>query len=152
MLPELIFTIGIPGSGKSVWVNKIKGMGYYVVCPDDIRLHYLQDISDQSQNAYIWKIAKDRTIDLLVNKKNVLLDATNVDTTYRKDFIQGLPPCILKAKIFYVSPEEALNRIQKDVASGKVRANVPENVIYAMYDKFIHSLKVLELEGFNLIS
>lgn len=151
MLPELILTVGIPGSGKSVWVNVLKNQGYNVVCPDEIRLQYLKDISDQSQNSYIWEISKNTTIDFLKNQKNVILDATNVDTTFRKDFIENLPQCILKAKIFHVSPEEAFRRIQKDVLSGKNRSIVPEDIVYRMYDKFLYSIEVIETEGFTII-
>jgi len=46
-LPELIFTVGIPGSGKSSWINSQKG--YEVVSLDDIRKS-MGNVSDQTKD------------------------------------------------------------------------------------------------------
>lgn len=111
--------MGIPGSGKSRWIKNQSG--YTVISPDDIRAE-LSDISDQSVNPQAWAMAKKRTEQALKSGKDVILDATNVVSYYRKSFLEGLPEHTLKAKIFEVDPETAkkgygkiLQKVKKDL-------------------------------------
>jgi predicted kinase len=105
MEPNLLMLIGIPGSGKSTWLAGLEkkfqddghyvlvdGVPYTIVCPDAIR-QSLSNISDQRQNIPAWKEARKLTITRLERNVNVILDATNVDTFRRREFMQGLPPC-----------------------------------------------------------
>ena len=150
-IPELIITVGIPGCGKSTWVNQHKAYvkklflykrlytlgrplcGAFVVCPDDIRKELTGDITDQSKNNEVWEIAKTRVRAWLNNKYDVILDATNVSTKGRRSFIEGLPECKLFAQCFPIAPEEAYARIKKDLDNGVDRSVVPEELVYRMY-------------------
>ena len=149
--PEFILTVGIPGSGKSYWIKS--QTGYTVVSPDDIRREMGGDVSDQSKNAQVWALAKQRTLSALNRGQNVILDATNVDSQYRKLFISGLPDCIMKAKVFDVDPEVAKARIHKDLEQGRDRSVVPDHVIDRMYEGFKSTVdeNQLEAEGFQVI-
>lgn len=158
---ELIFTIGIPGSGKSAWVSSLKTK-YYIVCPDEIRAS-MGNISDQSLNNTVWLIAKEKIKTAFSLGHNVILDATNVNTKYRRNFIETFPPdgiqvseyfnkiCTLKAKLFDVDPEIAISRIKNDIASGRCRSNVPEDIVYRMYGEFLYTKKVISSEEFIII-
>ena len=146
-IPELIITVGIPGCGKSTWVNEHKG-GAFVVCPDDIRREITGNITDQSQNDKVWAIAKTRVFAWLNNKYDVILDATNVSTKGRRSFIEGLPKCRLVAQCFPMAPEEAYARIKKDLDAGVDRSVVPEELVYRMYGEYLYTVKVLKSEGF----
>jgi len=151
-MPIFLMTIGIPGSGKSTWLKK--QTGFEIVCPDDIRKELTGNISDQSQNAKVWQLASDHVIAHLKNGKNVILDATNVNSKSRKQFIEKIPKDIKyrkQAKIFTVSPEEAKKRIKKDIESGVDRSNVPDDVIDRMFQQFTHTISNLEQEGFQII-
>jgi predicted kinase len=151
-VPDLILTIGIPGSGKSRWINEInKDNKYIIVEPDAIRKEMTGNVSDQSKNGAVWDVAKKRVVANLRQKHSVILDATNVNSKNRKQFIQGLPACNLKAKIFHVDPSVSKERIRKDIASGKDRSNVPDDVIDRMYMSFKDTLGKLEGEGFTII-
>ena len=163
MKPILLMLVGIPGSGKSIWLNSLKKtirdggkyllyneIPFFAVCPDNIRKQLSGNISDQSINIQVWQEAKDRTRGCLEHGTNVILDATNVNTTYRRDFISGLPPCRLLAKIFPVTPEIAWERVKSDLFAGRDRAKVPEETIYRMYGEYLYTTKVLTSEGFEL--
>jgi predicted kinase len=161
-----LILIGIPGSGKSTWLNSLEKVncdgGFYlrllndlytIICPDEIR-RKLGSVSDQSQNLYVWQEAKDRTIGCLEHGTNVILDATNVNTANRRDFISGipaLPPCIKLAKIFPTDPEIAWERIRLALKNGIDRSNVPEETIYRMYGEYLYTSKVISSEGFTVI-
>lgn len=152
--PIFIMTVGIPGAGKSEFTRQYRDDEYTViVCPDNIREELTGSISDQSQNAKVWSIAKSRAIEALKAGKNVILDATNVDSNSRRQFIQGLPSGIaLKAKIFNVDPEVAKQRIKAQIERGENRSNVPPDVIDRMHQKFQASTpEKLQQEGFELL-
>jgi len=61
-VPTLIFTVGIPGSGKSTWIHSQDG--FEVVSLDDIRKS-LGDVSDQSKDRTVVSMAKSRLNNLL---------------------------------------------------------------------------------------
>ena len=144
MLPKLILLIGIPGSGKSSWLKEQDLTGFDIVCPDQIRQEEFGSISSQANNISVWCIAKEKTVNNLNEGKSVILDATNVNTAYRKDFIMGLPSCKLQAKLFYSAPASCVKRVSKDLKAGRNRAAVPEEVIYRMFGELLYTAKVIE--------
>ncbi len=157
-LPEkgLILPIGISGSGKSTWIDKIKNQrqDVVIVSPDEIRKELTGDISDQSKNKEVWEIAKQRVIDALNADKLVILDATNVNTEERLKFISAVFDKTgrkdLFYKIFESNPKVSKERIKADIQKGKERSKVPDEVIdrqYSLYEKsvsFINKAKALE--------
>jgi predicted kinase len=148
--PELILTVGIPGCGKSTWVKENKG-GAFVICPDEIRRKLTGKVTDQSKNDIVWIRAKDLVIENINTGYDVILDATNVNTTRRHEFLHGLPECRLFAKCFPIAPEEAYARIKRDLDAGIDRSAVPEELVYKMYGEFLYTMKVLKDEGFTLL-
>lgn len=82
---------GIPGSGKSTWFEKQgfdpKRLAY--VSMDQIREQVTGDTSDQTQNALVAKLAKDRyKQSLSLGVPTVVWDATNVARKRRKELIE----------------------------------------------------------------
>ena len=174
MKPYFIMLVGIPGSGKSRWAKEIRSKNTVIVCPDEIRKKLTGDISNQEFNSRVWFEAKLSVMNLLESGKNVILDATNVNTMYREDFMLGLrsgfctllrshtlPDCTLIAKLFEIAPEIAYEYIQKDLklvtkmakldpSIQIIRANVPEYVIYRMYGEYLYTKRVIKDEGFEV--
>ena len=151
-IPKLLLTLGIPGSGKSFWVNSLKG--FEIVNPDNIRKELTGNISDQTQNAKVWAIASKRVIENLKAGKNVVLDATNVTEKGRNQFLRNILREIVfkkQAKVFEIDPEEAKKRIKADILSGKDRSNVPDEVVDRMFQQFKQSVGNLGKEGFEVI-
>lgn len=161
-IPDFILLIGIPGSGKSSWISKFNSDNkYIVVSPDEIRRQLTGNISDQTQNAKVWMVAKERVKSYLGRGKSVIFDSTMTNPQKRKEFIKDLPPAKLKAKVFYVDPEVSKERIKKDIEAGKERAEVPSDVVDRMYSELMSTVKLLdggvldvsklEDEGFKVI-
>lgn len=150
-LPELILTVGIPGSGKSTWIKSKPG--YVVINPDKIRGELGTSVSDQTATPAAWTEAKRRVSKALKQGKNVIIDALNTNRFDRNRTLEGLPPHQLKAKIFHVSPEEAKRRIKKDLESGKERAAVPDYKVDEIYEDFKETMDEGQLkeEGFEII-
>ena len=150
-------TIGIPGSGKSSWLQKQMLSSntpihkITIISPDRIRLEKFKDISNQDNNIEVWKIAKNRTMDYLKHGTSVILDATNVNALYRGQFIEGLPPCRLMARLFPADPHVCFGRIQKDLKLSKTRANVPMSIILRMFGEFKETVRLIKAEGFEII-
>lgn len=80
-----IVTRGLPGSGKSTYVNNILSKDFIVVCPDELRLKYngLEEKADgtktisQKNPHIIWGKALSAIKKALKENKNVVLDATS---------------------------------------------------------------------------
>ena len=151
-IPRFVMLIGIPGSGKSSWLDIEKDLQYpsaEIVCPDQIRAEMSGNISDQSLNIAVWQVAKTRCISFLEKGTDVILDATNVNTKYRREFTQGLPECKKDAIFFDTHPQDACSRIAQDLALGENRADVPPEVVYRMYGEYLFTKTVIKSEGFS---
>lgn len=164
-VPLLIMPIGIPGSGKTTWINKtfkdiihdsvmLNNNKTVAIHPDRVREELTGRISDLSHDKKVWKLVKRRVSRALKQGKDVILDATNVSSYYRCSFIEGLPPCKLQAKLFDISPEETKKRIRFDIENGVNRSDVPDIVLYRMYSQLKNesSIKQLKEEGFEIIN
>ncbi len=117
-----------------------------IVCPDDIRKRIGENVSDQSVNAAAWDIAEKETKTFLSLKKNVILDATNVNAYEWQNFVSRLPECQKVAKLFEVDPGVAYRRIEMDIMHEKDRCHVPEHAVYRYYGMYLFTKKELEEE------
>ena len=149
--------IGIPGSGKSSWLKQLPwvrlyknhGIRFEIICPDQIRKELSGGIYDQSLNVPAWREAKKRAVEALQAGRSVILDATNVETSRRREFVVDLPACVKMAKVFEVMPEKAWLRIKADLDVGRDRSPISEETIYMYYGRFLYTKKVLVSEGFR---
>jgi predicted kinase len=131
----LYMTIGISGSGKSTYINK-NFKKEIVVCPDEIRRELTGNISDQSKDSEVWTVTTSRISECLNKYGEALLDATNVTSKYRQQFLDKFPFTTKIAIVFNTSPEISKNRIKTDVDSGVDRSEVPSDVIDNQYRNF----------------
>ena len=153
-LPIFLMLIGIAGSGKSHWIkNSVPKDKFIVVSSDNLRRELTGNVSDLSKDNMMWPLAKKMVVEALSSGKNVILDATNVNGYYRRQFIKDLPPCRLQAKLFPFDPEKAKKRIKKDIENDKDRSHVPMDVVDEMARQFESycTPKLLKKEGFDII-
>lgn len=119
----LILTIGIPGSGKTTWVQKYKKTHplTFVISTDVIRkeLTGIEQCIDPSQNNMIHEEARRRAKQILDDPKNydgrcgmgpeIIIDSTNTDIDEWIKY-KNLNPSAIVAKIFDVNPQQAMDR------------------------------------------
>lgn len=132
--PIFIMSIGIRGSGKSSTFNNALYSDYVKVSTDSIRIELTGDVSNQSRNADVFKIAHDRAISSLNAGNSTIYDATNVQYEGWKNLIKCIPSnCKKIAVVFHTDPDVTFKRISKDLTNGKNRSNVPLAVIHSQY-------------------
>lgn len=150
--PELVIMVGIPGSGKSTYVQKYREMGYEVINPDSIRVELTGDMADQSRNHEAWLLTHQLLVYLLKIGQNAVLDATNVNLSNRRKFMKAIkeevPNVRFKAVVVNVDKEEAVRRVKKRVEEGGL--DIPEDVMDRMYNN-LRINPPSEEEGFESI-
>lgn len=85
MKPKLIMMIGISGSGKSTIANNL---GYEVVSSDKLRGEMFGDVNEQGKNDELFKEVHRRIKQNLIDGKDTVYDATNLNMKKRRHFLQ----------------------------------------------------------------
>lgn len=135
MKPNLIMTIGVQGSGKSTWAKKFafENPDVLYLSTDKLRAELGYGEADQTVNSLIYGKMKQKMESALRKGQSVLLDATFIRKSWRKDNVKigrkfGAK---LVAHVFKASRDTLIKRIQQRTASGGL--NVPVEII----DKYI---------------
>ena len=129
---KLFFTVGLPGSGKSTWVENNKEKLNAVVHSSDTIREQLGDINDQSKNNLVFEILHKRVKEDLLNSKNVIYDSTGINRKNRLAFLREIKHisckkiCVLLATPYEICLKNNAARERK----------VPEDVIARMYKSF----------------
>ncbi len=148
-IPNFIMTVGIPGSGKSTWVKEQKD--YVVICPDNIRKTITGDVSNITRDDEVWGYVLKMVKLNLELDMNVILDATNTISKNRRRFLKELPLCFTYAKIFESNPAEAIIRIRQDLRRGICRSNVPDSIVFKMFNQFEKDKDKFAEDGLEVI-
>lgn len=138
---ELIIPIGISGSGKSRLYN-LNYQNYVKICPDDIRKELTGSISDQSKNKEVFELAQKRIDDCIANDKNVFYDATNINTEYRKKFVNKYKRTNVRI-VYVILPADvniSYQRIKNDLDNKVDRSKVPYQVLLRQYEMYKETL------------
>jgi len=138
---KIIIPIGISGSGKSRLYD-MEYQDYVKVCPDDIRRELTGNISDQSRNREVFELAQKMIDDCIANDRDVFYDATNINSEYRKKFVNKYKGT--DVKIVYVILPADVNvsneRIKNDLNTGVDRSNVSYQVLLRQYEMYKETL------------
>ena len=125
--PVLYLAIGLPASGKSTYLSKLKDVN--IVCGDTIRKEFFgdesiqlseefliargYDLSSMSQsqktflcNKLVWGEAKERALKFLREGKNVAYDGTHLIWKDRKRVIEDFSPYASIHGLYFVTPLE----------------------------------------------
>lgn len=146
---ELHVMVGLPGSGKSYYANKIKeemGECCILLSSDLIRKELTGNESDQSVNNATFKALFDRLWNALNVRKNVVLDATNTTLKTRKKIFDHIADIREKGNIKVIAHIVALP-VEMCIIQDRARERtVGADVI----KKFLYSFQCPQyFEGFD---
>jgi predicted kinase len=145
-MAKLILPIGISGSGKSYIYNK-DYKDCVQVSPDLIREELTGDISNQSKNKEVFKLAFERVDEYLNKGQDVFFDATNVNKSQRKSFTDKYKDTDVEV-IYVILPANidlSWKRIRADIRDKKNRSDVPYFALVRQKEMYDNTLK----SGFN---
>lgn len=156
---EIIFLVGLPGSGKSTFIKKLKHKSpdkeYVIASHDDILMNLASKVGMGYTDAYAhFNFMKEimpayiRTIKKAVKGgRNIIIDCTNMKKRDRTEVLDMIPSDYRKiAIVFNVSPDELKKRLEKRAKeTGK---HIPDEAIEAMRNYYTPPSRE---EGFNKI-
>ena len=111
--PKLIILVGIPGSGKSTYANKyLRKKNTLVLSSDSIRKQVFGDANAQYNNKLIFSILFKRARSKLKQGLNVVIDATNISSSIRKETLSYFADLDLQkiATVFNAPIEVCISR------------------------------------------
>ena len=154
-MPEAIFLVGIPCSGKSTYVNKLRDYEYWkdaVVLSTDNYIEEQAKRLGMTYNEVFQDCIDEATRQLEMSfvrakdeGKKIIWDQTNLSIKTRKKKLIKVPSIYKRTVVwFQVDLEEALKR--NKTREGKF---IPESILKRMYHQF--EIPTLE-EGFDFVS
>lgn len=144
--PEFIMLVGLPGSGKSTYIDKLLSQNsdkYFVVLSSDNILSAMADAEGltyaEAFNQYAGQADKKFKIQFRQaknDKSNIIIDRTNLTVKGRNKFLSQLPKEYhTKAIIFGVDRAELDRRLQKrEIETGK---HIPKHVVDNMEQSYV---------------
>jgi tRNA uridine 5-carbamoylmethylation protein Kti12 len=141
-MPEAIFLCGIPCSGKSTCVEKLKKLDYWknaVVLSTDNYIEAQAKRLGMTYNEVFQDCIDEATRQLEIafieakdKGKDIIFDQTNLSKKTRRKKLSKLPSFYRRGVIYFeVSLEEALKR--NKTREGKF---IPESILKRMYHQF----------------
>ena len=154
-MPEAIFLVGIPCSGKSTYVNKLRDYEYWkdaVVLSTDNYIEEQAKRLGMTYNEVFQDCIDEATRQLEMSfvrakeeGKRIIWDQTNLSIKTRKKKLTKVPSIYKRTVVWFpVDLEEALKR--NKTREGKF---IPESILKRMYHQF--EVPTLE-EGFDFVS
>ena len=141
-MPELVMLCGIPTSGKSTYVKRLKKLDYWkdavVLSTDNYIEEYAKRVG-QTYNEVFDDVIPDATreLELQLNMakdkaKDIIWDQTNLSVKTRRKKLLKLPSYYGRGVVYFkVSLEEALERNKH--REGKF---IPESILKRMWHQF----------------
>lgn len=133
-MQKLYILVGLPGSGKSTFAQKLASETGAVICSSDaMRKRLYGDENIQGNPNEVFSRLKKDTLEYLSNGKSVIYDATNITVKSRKSILTAVKDmAVYKCAIVMLTPYE----ICVERAKNRVERVVPEDVILRMKNNF----------------
>ena len=132
----LIVTVGLPGSGKTSWVDDFiaenQGQAIDVISSDRIREEVFNDIEDQNHNGEVFDLMKRRTKESLSQGHIAIYEATNISSKRRRALLNELNKYYDKAICLFKYKRVSACQIDNEERDREV----PSDVIDRMYRNF----------------
>ena len=144
--------VGIPGSGKSTfaqhYVENTNNISTVWVSRDEVRYSLISGTDEYfAKEKDVFKIFVNKINSALAEGKDVIADATHINTQSRKKLLSSItiPDIQIEACVMETSLQECLANNEKRDG----RARVPKEAILRMYRQFEYPTFA---EGFSSIS
>lgn len=154
--PVLLVLVGIPGSGKSTWAEKLMAASdrQFVVVSSDLVIDQLAKRDgitySESHDKYLMLaigIAERDFRESLAAGKNIIHDKTNVSRSRRETILQDLPNQYIKVAVVFDVPDKVLEKRLADRAKATGKS-IPKDVVKEFFSAWQSPSKA---EGFDLI-
>ncbi|MCX7708320.1 MAG: ATP-binding protein [Clostridia bacterium] len=129
-MSKFIMMIGIPGSGKSTFAEKIaQSENGIIISSDELREELFGNVWEFKKNALLFSEMFRRSGRYLNEGKSVVFDATNITRSERKQVLKKFEP-FYKVCYYIKTP------LEKVLYQNSIRnRNVPEEIIIKMHEK-----------------
>jgi predicted kinase len=133
-MTTLHIMVGPAGCGKSTYASKLQrsnGVETIIISSDQLREVICTDVNDMSKNHIVFSNVRYMTEYFLKQGYDVIIDATNLTKSVRKDYIEIARKlqCNVSAHVLQTTMEETLKR------NNSRNRVVPEEVIIKMFKK-----------------
>lgn len=146
----VVMTVGMPGCGKSTWINKA-GVGEQTVSSDAIRVELMGNADDQSRNSEVSQIMHERLGENAAgDRKYVVADSTGLTPRQREGYmtVARQAGATRFVAVRFEVPEETARA--RNLARERV---VPEGAMDRMAEQFRETTgDVLEGEGWEVVT
>lgn len=142
---KLIVLVGLPASGKSTYAREhLQDENTIILSSDKLREELLGDERCQENNDLVFRTLYQRAKEHLLQGKNVVIDATNINIKARRSILSNFVKMnIERVAIVFATPFERC--LEKDILRERT---VGEEVVR----KFLYRFEIpMEYEGFDEI-
>lgn len=154
-MQKVIYLVGIPGSGKSSFAEELaKKEQAIVLSSDTIRHELFGEESKQKKTNLVYRTLYERVNELLLERKNVIIDATNVERERRMFSLQKINRLGLKnvRKIcfYFDTPYDiCLERNQKRSrqVEGRILEKMRKNLEYPLLGEGFDDIQIVHVSG-----
>lgn len=135
--PILYMLIGIPGSGKSTWVDTFCRDAFRYVSRDEIRFNLVKEDEDYfSHEKEVFNKFAGTITQTLVDGFDVFADATHINMASRRKLTCAIDKNFTDYNIVYVIFDTKLDTCIARNNGRTGRSCVPEDTIRSMYNSF----------------
>jgi predicted kinase len=155
-IPEVIVMVGVPGSGKSTWIEKFLASSpkeYEVVSSDAVLEKIAREkgmtyaeIHDEYLGTAVYQ-AKQKLAEAIANHRNIIVDYTNVTKKKRRGVLQDIPGFYIKIAVVLNTPDKEVERRLKKRAE-QTGKHIPDEVYKDMCNRWEAPTRT---EGFDRI-
>jgi predicted kinase len=130
-MPEIVFLIGFPGSGKSTYYNE-NYPSYTRISSDMFIESYANAVGKTYSDVFpiYYKTAETNMNELfdysIKHNKDIVVDRTNLYTKSRNKFISRLPKSYTVTYVYFDISKDVL--LERNTERKQFGRNVPENV------------------------
>ena len=134
----LYISCGVPGSGKSTFLNKIKGENEIIVSRDEIRFSLLKPGENYfAHEEEVFRLFCNKIADYIKQGKNVYADATHLTIMSRNKLLTSVKRRCAPSKIcllLFIIPLKIC--LERNEYRKGTKAYVPEDKVIQMYSNF----------------